>query len=67
MISLFFNKDLEKTKFKFVSVSRVLPDLEIIIKQEFFKFFNFLNCKCKFQSRLSKKNKFFLILYLKKL
>ena len=59
MISFLFNKDLEKTKFKFVSVSRVLPDLEIIIKQEFFKFFNLLNCKCKFLSRLSKKNSFF--------
>ena len=55
MISLRFNKDLEKTKFKFVSVSRVLPDLEIIIKQEFFKFLNLLNCEYKFLSKLSKK------------
>ena len=45
--------------FKFVIVSRVLPDFETTIKQEFFIFFIFVNSKCKFESKLSKKKKFF--------
>ena len=31
------NKDFEKTTLRFVIVSSVFPDFEIIIKQEFFK------------------------------
>ena len=57
--------DFEKIKSKFVIVSRVLPDFETIIMQEFFKFLILRNCKYKSSSRLSKKNTFFLILVLK--
>lgn len=41
MIDLFFNKDFEKTTLRFVIVSSVFPDFEIIIKQEFFKILSF--------------------------
>ena len=37
-INLFLNNDFEKIKSKFVIVSRVLPDFETIIIQEFFRF-----------------------------
>ena len=46
-INLFLNKDLEKIKSKFAIVSRVLPDFETIIMQEFFKFLILRNCKYK--------------------
>jgi len=48
--------------FKFVIVSRVLPDFETTIKQEFYILF--VNSKCKFESKLSKKKKFFFIFIL---
>ena len=58
-INLFLNRDFEKIRLKFAIVSSVVPDLETIIKQEFFKILILLNCKCKFSSRLSKKKHFF--------
>ena len=63
---LFFIKDFDKTMLRFVIVSTVLPDLETTTKQDFFKFLIFLNSKCRFGSKLSKKNTFFLIFFLKK-
>ena len=53
--NFFLNKDLENIVFKFINVSSVLPDFEITIKHEFFKFLIFLNFKNKFGSKLSKK------------
>ena len=50
---------------KFVIVSKVFPDFETTIKQEFFKFFIDLYLKFKLISRLSKKNTFFFIFFLK--
>ena len=66
IISLFFSKDFEKIMPKFATVSKVFPDFETTIKQEFFNFLISLNCKFKFSSKLSKKNTFFFILLLKK-
>ena len=43
----------------------VFPDLLTTIKQELFKFLIFLNSKFKLGSKLSKKNTFFLIFFLK--
>ena len=65
-INFFLSKDFEKKTLRFVIVSSVSPDFETIIKQEFFKFLIFLNCKLKFISKLSKKNTFFFIFFLKK-
>ena len=65
MTNLFFNKFLENNAPKFVIVSSVLPDLETTIKHEFFIFFIFYILGCKFKSKLSKKNTFFLIFFLK--
>ena len=63
---LFFIKDFEKTILRFVIVSTVLPDLETTTKQDFFKFLIYLKSKCRFESKLSKKNTLFLIFFLKK-
>ena len=63
IINLFFDKFFENIAPKFIIVSRVLPDLETIIKQESFKFLIFLYFKLK--SKLSKKNTLFLILFFK--
>ena len=65
--NLFLSEKLESRIFKLVIDSMVSPDLEIIIKQLFFNFFNFLNSKYKFSSKLSKKNTSFFTLFLKKL
>ena len=50
---------------KFEIVSIVLPDFETTIKQELLKFLSFLKFKYKFSSKLSKKNIFFFIFFLK--
>ena len=63
MINLFFSKFFEIEELKFAIVSRVLPDFEITIKQEFFKFLIFLNLKFKFKSKLSKKKTSFFIFF----
>jgi len=64
-INLFFIKFFENTVPKFVIVSRVLPDLETTIKQALLKLFISLYFKFKLPSKLSKKNTFFLIFFLK--
>ena len=66
IINLFFNAFFENNVPKFVIVSRVLPDLEITIKQEFLKFFIFLYFKFKLKSKLSKKNTSFFIFFFQK-